>query len=123
MANASTPGRPTTLPGPPPPQHDWPAQAADAIERVVGQVRDRTTGPAMTASRAVVYGSFAAVVGAAVLVTLVVALVRLLDSYLPDAVFGEDHVWAAYLILGAVLTAAGGVLWSRRHVRREEGPA
>ena len=80
MANATTPGRSApTLPGPPPPERDWPAQAADTIERVVGQVRDKTTGPALTAARAVVYGLFGGIVAIACLVVLIILLVRLLD--------------------------------------------
>ena len=34
---------------------DWPAQAATSIEQLVTTVRDRTTVPALTAARAVVY--------------------------------------------------------------------
>ena len=121
MANATTPGRPSILPGQPPaPEHDWPAQAADTIERVVGNVRDKTTGPALTAARAVVYGLFAAIVGLAVLVVLIIAAIRLIDSYLPDAVFGEDHMWAAYLIVGGALSIAGALCWSRRNGPGEE---
>jgi hypothetical protein len=90
------------------PQDDWPAQAADAIERVVGNIRDKTTGPALTASRAIVYGTFAGIVGAAALVILIVALVRFIDSYLP----GE--VWSTYLLLGVVFTVAGALAWVRR---------
>ena len=67
------------LPVPPPPERDWPAQAADTIERVVGTVRDKTTGPALTVARAVVYGTFAALVGTACLVVLIIGAVRLLD--------------------------------------------
>ena len=123
MANATTPGRPAPLPGPPPPERDWPAQAADTIERVVGQVRDKTTGPALQVARGVVYGTFAGIVGLAVLVMLIIAAIRVVDSYLPDAVFGEDHMWAAYLIVGLVFTIAGGVLWAQRKGRGEERPA
>ena len=98
------------------PEHepDWPAQTADTIERLVLTVRDKTTGPAITVARSVVYGLFAAVVGTAVLVLLAVAGVRLLDAYLPDAVFGETHTWAAHLVVGVVFSAAGALLWSRR---------
>ncbi len=120
MANATSPGRAGRLPAPPPPERDWPAQAADAIERAVGSVRDKTTGPALTVARGVVYGTFAILVGTACLVVFIIAAVRLLDSYLPDAVFGEDHMWAAYLILGLVFVVPGGVLWSRRHEPRED---
>jgi hypothetical protein len=93
---------------------DWAAQAADTIERVVGSVRDRTTAPALTAARGVVYGTFAALVGLTALVLGTIAAVRLVDSYLPDAVFGEDHTWAAHLIIGSVFVIAGAVLWLRR---------
>jgi hypothetical protein len=93
---------------------DWPAQAADTIERVVGTVRDKTTGPAITIARWVVYGTFALVVGTAVAVLVAIAAVRVLNVYLPDAWFGEEHVWAAHLLVGAVFTVAGMVLWSRR---------
>ena len=93
---------------------DWPAQAADQIERLVGTVRDRTTGPAITAARWVVYGTFALLVGLVVLTMLAIAAVRIIDVYLPDSVFGEDHTWAAHLIVGLVFTIAGMVMWSRR---------
>lgn len=93
---------------------DWPAQAADTIERVVGTVRDKTTGPAITAGRWVVYGTFALLVGIAVLVLLAIAAVRLLDAYLPDAVFGEQHTWAAHLIVGLLFSIAGMWAWSKR---------
>jgi hypothetical protein len=97
------------------PAGDWAAQAADTIERAVGNVRDRTTGPALTLARAVVYGTFAALVGLAGLVLGTIAVVRIIDNYLPDAVFGDEHIWATYLIIGLVFVLAGAVLWVRRH--------
>jgi hypothetical protein len=100
------------------PSGDWAAQAADTIERAVGNVRDRTTGPAITVARAVVYGTFAVLVGMAALVLATIGAVRLIDNYLPSAVFGEDHMWATYLIIGLVFVIAGVVLWVRRN-----GPA
>jgi hypothetical protein len=121
MANATTSGRPAPmLPGPPPPERDWPAQAADTIERVVGQVRDKTTGPALQAARGFVYGTFGAIIAIACLIVLIIGAVRLLDVYLPDSVFGEDHVWVVYLMIGLVLVIAGAVSWSRRRPAREE---
>jgi hypothetical protein len=97
------------------PSADWAAQAADTIERAVGNVRDRTTGPALTVARALVYGTFAALVGLAALVLATIAAFRLVDNYLPDSVFGEEHTWAAYLIVGLVFVVAGAVLWVRRY--------
>ena len=96
---------------------DWPAQAADTIVRVVGTVRDKTTGPALTVARGLVYGLLALVLATAALVLLAIGSVRLIDAYLPDAVFGETHTWAAHLLVGLVFTGAGGWLWSKRRAR------
>ncbi len=123
MARATAPGRTGPLPAAPAPGPDWPAQAADTIERVVGTVRDKTTTPAMTIARAVVYGTFAALVGSASLVLLIVALVRGLNVALPDAVFGEQHMWAAYLIPGLLFVVVGAVLWRQRHRSGEDRQA
>jgi hypothetical protein len=115
---APAPGGPAV--GPAVDSSDWPAQAADAIERTVGAVRDRTTGPAITVARGLVYGTFALLVGAAVVVVLAIAAVRALDAYLPDAVVGEDHTWAAHLVVGTVFSVLGMLLWRRR--TRRPGP-
>lgn len=87
---------------------DWPKQTADTIERVVGSIRSKTTEPVERIARVVVYGLLAAVLGVAALVLLIVAAVRFVDAYLP----GE--VWSAYLLIGAIFTLAGLLLWSRR---------
>jgi len=98
---------------------DWPAQAADTIERVVGSVRDRTTGPAISVARWLVYGTFALLVGTIVAVLLAIAAVRALDAYLPSSLVGDDHAWAAHLIVGTCFTLVGMLLWSRRAARAD----
>jgi hypothetical protein len=97
------------LPSPEVDTSDWPAQAADAIERTVQGVREKTTGPAITVARWLVAGMFALVAGTAVAILLAITLVRLIDAYLPDSVFGEEHVWAAHLIVGVLPFLVG--LW------------
>ncbi|MDH4144797.1 MAG: phage holin family protein [Acidimicrobiia bacterium] len=87
---------------------EWPTQAADTVERVVGQVRTKTTGPLIVASRAVVYGIVAAVLGIVAVILALVALVRLLDVVLPA------EVWLPYLILGGIFVLVGMVLWRKR---------
>jgi hypothetical protein len=108
------------LPGPDVDTTDWPAQAADTIERAVQGVRDKTTGPAITAARWVVAGLFLAIMGITALILLAITLVRVLDVWLPEAVFGESHVWAVYLILGLPVFIAGLVLLAKRHPRADE---
>jgi hypothetical protein len=122
MASSSSPrraGAPDST-GPAPSGSDWPAQAADTIERVVGTVRDKTTGPAISVARWIVYGTFALLVGLAVLILTAIAAVRLIDVYLPDAWVGEDHTWVAHLIVGVVFALVGMLLWSRRSAPADE---
>ena len=102
------------LPAPDVDTADWPAQAADTIERAVQTVRDKTTGPAITVARWTVAGFFALIMGVTVAILLCILLVRVLNVYLPDSVFGETHVWAAYLILGLPVFVAGMWLLSKR---------
>jgi hypothetical protein len=35
-------------------------------------------------------------------------------------VFGDTHVWAAYLILGVLFTVAGFLFWAKRGPRDDE---
>ena len=112
MATTS-PASPTPPPAAAADQPDWPAQAADAIVEQVGKVRDRTTGPAIKLSGYLVFGAFAALLGTVALLLLLIGAFRALVVYLPEAVFGEDHTWAAYTILGAVLVL-GGMFTSRK---------
>ena len=95
------------LPSPALDTTDWPAQAADTIENAVQGVRDKTTGPAITAARWFVAGLFLVTMGTTVAILLAVVLVQVLDIFLP--------VWAAYLVLGLPLFIAGMVLLAKRH--------
>jgi hypothetical protein len=88
---------------------DWPARAADAIVNVVGLVRDNTTGRITTVARGLVFGLFAAVIGIAVFVMLIIASIRLLDEVLPSG------VWLAYLVLGSVMVIAGALVFRKRN--------
>jgi hypothetical protein len=92
-------------------EDDWTVQATDTVERLVGTVRAKTTGPALIAARGVVYGLLGAILGVTALVLLAIAAVRVLDVYVPG------DVWAAHLIVGVVFTAAGLWLWRGRRTR------
>jgi hypothetical protein len=92
----------------PAPQGDWASQVADTIERVVGLVRDRTTQPVITITRAVVFGLLAAILGVTILVLVSILMIRVL-SYLPGG------VWVAYLITGVIFLAVGIIAMVLRH--------
>jgi hypothetical protein len=106
MAAAS---RPTSPPPSPVGDDDWADQAADTVVKVVDAVREKTTGPILTAARAVVYGMIGVFAGLVALIVLTIALVRLVDVYLP----GE--VWSAHLLIGTLFTVGGLLVWRKRY--------
>lgn len=91
-----------------PDEPDWPAQATTAIVNLVDQVRDKTTGPVLTVARGLVFGLLAAVLGVAVFVLALIFAIRLLTEL-------TGRVWLSYLIIGAVFTIAGALVFSRRN--------
>jgi hypothetical protein len=95
------------------PPGDWAGQTTDTIVRLVEQVRDRTTVPLLTASRGVVFGLLAGIIGIAAVTLLLVMVVRILDIVLPS------EVWLAYLVLGTVLVIAGAVFMRKRRSNME----
>lgn len=99
---------------------DWPVQAADRIERLVGVVRDNTTGKAITAARWLVFGVFALLAGTVVAMFVAIAGVRLLVAYLPSDLVGEQHVWLAHALVGLLFALPG--LWLLRRARRPAPP-
>lgn len=96
---------------PPAPAKDWAAETADTIERLVGTVRAKTSGPLEKAARVLVYGLVALIVGLAAAVLGAVALVRVLDVALPG------DVWAAHAVTGGIFTLGGLFLWRKRTVK------
>ncbi|MGH9120829.1 MAG: hypothetical protein ACRDYC_02620 [Acidimicrobiales bacterium] len=96
---------------------DWTDEIAGRIESVVGAVRDRTTRPATTAAKAIVYGLVAVVLGGIALTLLVLAILRVVEVYLPVHPLGR-RVWITYAGLGAIFLGLGLFLWSRRRARK-----
>ena len=97
------------------PTDDWPAKASEAVVRYVGTVRDKTTGPALTASRYAVYLAAMALIAVVVAILGLVLAVRLLvtvTSYVPSVDQGET--WLAYLILGGIYLLVGLFLWRKQ---------
>ena len=86
---------------------EWPAQAADTIVDTIAKVRDRTTKPALTAARGLVYGLVAAVIGSVAFFLLLVIIVRVWANYVPG------HVWVIYAIF-AVVFSTGGLIMLRK---------
>jgi predicted lysophospholipase L1 biosynthesis ABC-type transport system permease subunit len=86
---------------------EWPVQAADTIVETIGKVRDKTTKPALTAARALVYGLLGAIVGTVAGVLALVLVVRLYENYVPG------NVWPLYAGLAVVMLVVGTILLKR----------
>lgn len=104
MAPMTASGRPTSGGS----DAHWTEQATDTIVRTVDTVRERTSGPALTAVAGLVYGIVAAVAVGVIVVLLTAATIRGLELLL------WRKVWLAYLVLAVVCLAGGLVCWSRR---------
>lgn len=94
---------------------DWATEAVDRIEEVVATVRDKTVVPAQNVTKALVYGLLTAFFVGTALMFLSIAAFRALNAYLPGGVY-----WA-YLVLGGIFVAGGGLLWSRRAPKSKAG--
>ena len=70
------------MPGNPFTDPNWAAELADTVERVVGSVRDKTTRPIVKASRAIVFGLIAAMVGVVVVTLAVIGAMRAVEALL-----------------------------------------
>ncbi|MGF1598780.1 MAG: hypothetical protein ACFCVK_17935 [Acidimicrobiales bacterium] len=102
----------------PPADDDWPARATATVVQYVGTVRDKTTGPALRASRTAVYAAAIALIGLVVAVLALVLVVRVVvagTNELPGIDDGET--WLAYVILGVVFVVAGLFLWRKKEAR------
>lgn len=94
---------------------DWATKASDTVVTYVGQVRDKTTGPALVASRYAVYALALALIAFVLLILMIVALVRLLVTATGYLAFVEPgETWLAYYILGGIFLLAGMILWRKK---------
>ena len=84
----------------------WTIQAADAIEKAISTVRDRTVEPANRAAKVVVFGTLAVCCVLTALLLLAIVAFRALGYVIP--------IWATWMVLGGIFIAGGLLCWSRR---------
>ena len=77
---------------------DWTTQAADAVEKGVILVRDKTVVPAQQGAKVVVYGFLTAFFALTAFLLVTILLFRVLVIGVP--------VWAAWLIIGGIFLLA-----------------
>jgi hypothetical protein len=103
------------MPGNPFTDPNWAADIADTIERVVGTVRDRTTKPLVTASRAVGFGLLAAILGVIAVILLIVVATRATQALLDIWFRHEVSVYLSYFIVGGIICLGGMFVLSKRY--------
>lgn len=87
---------------------DWPQQATETIVGYVDDVKSKTTRPATTAARGLVYGIAILALGIPAFIMLLVGLVHFLNFAIPG------DVWIVYAGLGVIFTLAGLFAWRKR---------
>jgi hypothetical protein len=92
---------------------DWTSRATDLVETVVDTVRTKTVVPLSKLAQIVVFGLILAAGALAIAILFVIALVRVIDVYLPIHPHARS-VWITYAGLGAIFVLAGAFSMRRR---------
>jgi hypothetical protein len=95
---------------------DWTVQTADTIDRVVANIRSKTSDPLVGIARWIVFGLLAFILGTLAVALLAIAAVRVVVVYLP---VGDNRVWVAQLIVGGFFSLLGVFLFSLTRPRQE----
>ena len=102
------------MPGNPLTDPNWAPKLADTIERVVGSLRDKTTGRVLTAYRGIVFGLVAVFAASFALVLLIIGLFRGVQALLDIGLDHHNSVWISYLGVGALFSLGGLVAMKKR---------
>jgi hypothetical protein len=102
------------MPGNPLSDPNWAPKLADTIERIVGQVRDKTTKPVLLAYRGVVFGLVAGFGAVFAVVLLIITAIRSLQALIEIGTSHQDAVWIGYLVIGVLFGIVGLVLMKKR---------
>jgi uncharacterized membrane protein len=102
------------MPGNPLTDPNWATETTDTVVRVVGNVREKTTVPAVHAARAVVFGILAAFIGLAALVLFLIMVQRAVEALWDLGVSEEQAVYLSQLTIGGILCLVGLLLFAKR---------
>jgi uncharacterized protein YacL len=103
------------MPGNPLSDPNWARDVTDTVDRVVGQVRDRTTSNIVLAARGVVFGLLVAVLGIVAFVLALIVVTRGVQALLDLAVTTPRAVYLSYFIVGGICCLVGAFLMVKRH--------
>jgi protein-S-isoprenylcysteine O-methyltransferase Ste14 len=87
---------------------DWTSDLLDRLDHYIEVVRSNTTDRLVKVARLVVFGVIVLILGSMAGVIALIALIRILDVWLPR------EVWVVYTLLGAIFLGLGMFLWSKK---------
>lgn len=93
----------------------WATETTDKLVSFIDSVRAQTTQKVVYAARALVFGILAVVLGVFIAVVAIATLMRGLQSLLELAVGWERAVYISYLIVGAIFSIIGLILFRKRN--------
>ena len=88
---------------------DWTVDAADAVEKYVAMLRDRTVEPAHAITRIAVFGLLAVLIALPALFLAAIGVFRLV------VIIEQGYVWAAWFTFSGIFLIVGGLLWTMRN--------
>ncbi|MCU0259749.1 MAG: hypothetical protein MUE78_01900 [Ilumatobacteraceae bacterium] len=105
------------MPGNPITDPNWAREVTDTIDRTIGKVRDTATSKAVKASRAIVFGLLAAILGLITVLLVLLVATRGLQAVLDLWVDRPVAVYLSYFIVGGILCLLGWLLLRKRRPR------
>jgi uncharacterized membrane protein len=94
---------------------NWATETTDKLVSLIDNVRSQTTQKVVYAARGAVFGVIAVMLGTFIAIIAFVGLMRGLQSLLELAVGWDRAVYVSYLVLGAILSLIGLVLFRKRN--------
>jgi hypothetical protein len=94
-------------------ERDWTYEVADRIETAVDTIKSRTTVPVFQVANTLIYAVVAGILGGTALFLIVLAIVRLLDAYIPIYPVGR-RVWIVDAGMAAIFLGVGLFVWRQR---------
>ena len=94
---------------------NWATETTDKLVSFIDSVRAQTTQKVVYAARALVFGIIAVVLGVFIAIVAIAMLMRGLQSLLELGVGWDRAVYISYLIVGAVFSIIGLILFRKRN--------
>ena len=94
---------------------NWATETTDKLVSLIDNVRAQTTQKVVYAARGAVFGVIAVMLGTLIAIVALVALLRGVTALLELAVGWDRAVYLSYVIVGAIFSLVGLLLFRKRN--------